>query len=55
MVVTLRSGKELDEPKNVEKYETQVQQKILEAEKEKRETEIEEKIEVDIEVNNKGE
>ena len=55
MVVTLRSGKELDEPKNVEKDENQVQWKILEVEKEKGGTEIEEKLEAKIRVNNKGE
>ena len=55
MAVTLRSGKEVDEPKNFEKHETQVRHKILEAEKEKEETEIEEMMEAEIDVNRKGE
>ena len=50
MVVTLRSGKELDEPKKVEKDENQVEQKNLEFE-EKIEAE---KDKVGVELNNKG-
>ena len=50
MVVTLRSGKELDEPKKDEKTEKQVEHKKLE---------VEEKIEaeenkVGVKLNNKG-
>ena len=47
MVVTLRSGKELDE--------TQEQKKIPEAETEKGEFEIEENVGAKTEVNNEGE
>ena len=50
MVVTLRSGKEPDEPKKVEKYEKQVEQKNMESE-EKIEAE---KYKEGVELNNKG-
>ena len=41
MAVTLRSGKELNEPQNVEKGKDQVQQEILNVETEKKDSEIE--------------
>ena len=50
MVVTLRSGKELDEPKKVEKDEKQVEQKNMESE-EKIEAK---KYKEGVELNNKG-
>ena len=50
MVVTLRSGKALDEPKKIEKYEKLVEQKNMEIE-EKTEAE---KDKARVELNNKG-
>ena len=50
MFVTLRSGKALDEPKKIEKYEKLVKQKNLEIE-EKTEAE---KDKARVELNNKG-
>ena len=55
MDVILRSGKELSEPQNAEKGEDQVQQEIPKVKTENRDSEIEENMEAENEVNNKGE
>ena len=47
MVVTLRSGKELEEPKKNLNEEEQPEKQKVEAKKEKEEVEIEEKIEAE--------